>query len=264
MLDHPSRLFLGSPDIEAHVPSRSEWQELCDKLCPRGMTLIAFSTTLDSQVLIGTRCGTFACPCCGPRKQAKMAILTELACPNRLITLTIRPSCYKDPRDAYDQTRRQLSQLSKGLRLVLKEFEYLRVLEATKAGWPHYHLVARCPFIKQTVLSKMWQKLTNAPIVDVRRIDQAQGVFNYVMKYLAKQVEVPWTKRRISWTRNFFQKTERDDRPGLELVRIKRDRDHVTEVMDRLPPGQDVIQLGDNLFRIKVVGPPGTHGGPST
>lgn len=220
-------------------------------VCPRGRCLTGWSLTLDRRVFIGTCCGAFSCPHCGPRKQFKMAIMCELACPTKLITLTVNPSLYKEPREAYDETRRQISEMTKKLRAILEEFEYLRVLETTTKGWPHYHLVARCPFIKQHVLSKMWKEHSGAPIVDIRSIDQQLGVFGYVCKYLGKQESVPWTKRRISWTRNFFKKAERADHPGLQLQLTKMHRHDLATHLEMYCKNCIVTRVGGSLYIIE-------------
>lgn len=216
-----------------------------------------WSLTLDRTVFIATRCGSFSCPHCGPKKQQRMAIMCELAAPNKLITLTVNPRFYKDPRDAFDQTRRQLSQLAKTIRLERGEFEYLRVIEATKAGWPHYHLVARTPYVPQATLSRAWRSLTKAPVVDIRKIDERLGVFGYVFKYLGKQVSIPWTKRRISWTRNFFQKAQRDDNPGLQLELLKFHKADLAATFVDSFPGALIERFGTNVFIIKERCPPG-------
>jgi len=60
--------------------------------------------------------------------------------------------------------------------------------------------------------------MTGAPIVDVRQIKRRDKVYFYVVKYLAKQSHVPWTNRRVSWTRAFFRPSELIPGPRLELM----------------------------------------------
>lgn len=185
--------------------------------CPYASTMFGWSCTLNANVVIQIRCKRWSCPHCGQRKMTHFAHLVTNAKPNRLITLTVNPSLYESPREAYDATRRALPKLTTRLRKNHGEFEYFRVLETTKKGWPHYHLVTRCPYISQQELSKRWASLTGAPIVDVRQIKKASHVYRYVIKYLGKQHSVPWTDRRVSWTRNFFIKDKFEKGPGLEM-----------------------------------------------
>ncbi|MCH7687825.1 MAG: hypothetical protein IH899_14270, partial [Planctomycetes bacterium] len=185
--------------------------------CQFASTMHGWSVELASHVVIQIRCKRWTCPHCGQRKMTHFAHEVSRAKPNRLITLTIATRLYTHPREAYDKTRRALPKLTTQLRKAHGEFEYFRVLEATKKGWPHYHLVTRCPYISQSELSHRWNKLTGAPIVDVRQIKKAAHVYRYVMKYLGKQLSVPWTDRRVSWTRNFFVADDFEKGPGLEM-----------------------------------------------
>lgn len=185
--------------------------------CPRARTLSARSETLDAWVLIAVTCKNWGCPICGRRKVAHYAQLVTAAKPNRLITLTVDPKFYKDPRDAFDRTRKCVPKLIASLRKAYGDFECFRVLETTKKGWPHYHLVVRSAYIPHAVVRSLWTALTGAIIVDVRQIKRATDIYYYVVKYLAKQTAVPWTKRRVTWTRNFFAAQDFTPGPGLLL-----------------------------------------------
>lgn len=185
--------------------------------CPRARTLTGWSVTLDSHVIIQVTCKNWGCPICGRRKVQRYAKMVADACPNRLITLTVNPGRWENPRAAYDGTRRAVPRLTAKLRKAYGEFEFFRILEVTKKGWPHYHLVTRSPFIPQGEISNLWDELTGAPIVDVRELKKKTNAYWYVVKYLGKQEYIPWTDRRASSTKGFFVKTEFVAGPGLEL-----------------------------------------------
>lgn len=189
--------------------------------CPHAQTLLCYSHAYRENVACVLVCNRWGCRKCGPRKAKRLAYRIEKAQPNKLITLTIDPKQYENPREAYDKTRRQLPELSKIIKKKLGSFEYLRVLETTKAGWPHYHLMARCPYIPQRTLSELWAGLTAAPIVDVRQIRKIDNVFAYVVKYLCKQTYIEWTNRRTSWSRNFFIPEEKYEPEPLHLDAFK-------------------------------------------
>lgn len=172
--------------------------------CPYATTLKAWSDHFKAIVVIALTCKRWGCRYCGQKKALKLAERTATANPNRLITLTVNPAVHCSPRVAYESTTKKLPLLARKIRRDHDEFEYLRVLEVTKKGWPHFHLVARSPFIRQHYISDVWSELTGAPIVDIRKIRKHNDVFTYVMKYLCKQKYIPWTNRRVSWTRNFF------------------------------------------------------------
>lgn len=178
------------------------------KCCPTASSLVCRELETGLDAIIAIPCKRWGCKWCGQRRAFRLALQCETAKPNKLLTLTINPKRWITPRDAYDGTRRKVSDLVKLIRKEKGECEFLRVLEVTKKGWPHYHLVTRCPFIAQDWLSTEWCKLTDAPIVDIRAVKEGGNVFKYVMKYLCKQVYVPWTNRRVSWSRGFFPKPE--------------------------------------------------------
>jgi hypothetical protein len=219
-------------------------------LCPHAQTLFCWSHCYQRDVVCVLPCNRWGCVKCGPRKAKRLAYRIEKAEPNKLITLTVNPAAYEDPRSAYDSTRRQLAELSKICRKKLGTFEYMRVLETTKKGWPHYHLMARCPYIPQRTISTIWANLTSAPIVDIRQIRKIDNVFAYVVKYLCKQTYIPWTNRRTSWSKDFFLKEQKYEPQPLRLdqFELKKGDPH-TNLAERFP---DWIleQISPSLFLI--------------
>jgi len=221
--------------------------------CPTASTMVAteLETALDS--IIAIPCRRWGCRWCGQRKAFQLACKCELAKPERFITLTIDPKRWESPREAYDGTRRKLSDFAKEIRKIRGGFEYLRVLEVTKAGWPHYHFLAKCPYIPQATLSKIWASLTGAVIVDVRRVENQKNVFRYVLKYLCKQTYIPWTSRRVSWSRNFFPKPE--DKTGRQNPFINRRRviQHPSEVLSTRYEGETIIERRPGVWVVERV-----------
>jgi len=189
----------------------------CFQTCPYATTIRAWSDHFQSTLLIALTCKRWGCRYCGQRKSSELAARVAAAKPNKLITLTVNPKAYERPREAYEDTRRKLSELAKVMRRETGSFEYLRVLEVTKKGWPHYHLVARSPYIKQAWISSVWNDLTGAPVVDIRAIKRKDHVASYVMKYLCKQTYIPWTNRRVSWSKSFFPKTDPPEKGKWKL-----------------------------------------------
>jgi len=72
---------------------------------------------------------------------------------------------------------------------------YVRVIEYTKAGLPHYHVIMRGPYIPQSYLSQMWGEIHLSPIVDVRAVRGKVGAASYLAKYLGKD-----RASRYSWS----------------------------------------------------------------
>lgn len=203
----------------------------CFTTCPYAGTTIAYSHYFGQSIILAMTCKRWGCRYCGQRKSIALACRVQLAEPNKLITLTVNPAAYETPRDAYNHTRRKLSELSKVIRHEHGSFEYLRVLEVTKKGWPHYHLVARSGYIRQQWISDAWSSLTGAPIVDIRKIQKIEHVYQYVVKYLMKQTYIPWTNRRVSWSRHFFPPAEPTTKGKWQLTGKYFVDEHPTDVI---------------------------------
>jgi len=218
MSDYNAGLFKSQEQMRQHLVGNYCALEDWMRCCPRSKTMQGYSERLACWVLISITCKNWGCPICGRKKVAHYARKVEAAEPNRFITLTINPAMWSNPREAYDGTRRAVPKFAAAIRKVYGEFEFFRVLEVTKKGWPHYHLVTRSAYLPQPELSRLWKELTGAPIVDVRQIKKRQQVYFYVVKYLAKQEVIPWTDRRTSHTRKFFREKDWEPAEGLGLL----------------------------------------------
>ena len=195
-------------------------------LCPSQHTVTFHDVNTGLFHLFRVACKRWTCDYCGSCKRAKLQAEIKAARPNRFLTLTTCGGANETPRQIFDWTRRQLSELTKQYRREGRPIEYLRVLEATKLGFPHYHLLVRSEYLEQKELSHRWAHLTRAFIVDIRSLTRDENAARYVMKYLTKQGSVPFTNRRLSWTRNFFPKTP--PKPKSELCPIGVQRHKMT------------------------------------
>lgn len=186
--------------------------------CPYGTTLSAWSLELKCEIIMLLPCKRWGCSHCGVVRAADLARRISLAAPNKFITLTVANANFATPREAYDETRRRLPKWSAKVRKAIGSFEYIRILEVTEKGYPHYHLLARCGYIPQATISTMWAGLTGSPIVDIRQIRPGQGSINYVCKYLKKQKYCSFTTRRVSWTKGFFKPEPKSDKVPWRLI----------------------------------------------
>ncbi len=208
--------------------------------CPWAKTMIAFSEWLECDVIIAMRCKRWGCTFCGPIKVNHYAQRVEVAKPTKFITLTCANKRYLDPREAFEKTSPQVARLAVRLRRMVGEFEYFRVTEGTDLGWPHYHLLARCNYIKQSKLSEIWAELTGAIIVDIRKIEKRENCYWYVVKYLGKQEKIEWTKRRCSWTRKFMQKSDYVGGKSLDLRQTTWSLESPSDLIEKDFPGVEL------------------------
>lgn len=192
------------------------------KNCPSEGCLIFDDCNGGFRHLFRTTCGRWTCPYCGQVKRAKLQERIQSARPNRFVTLTTCGHETETPRQIFDWTRRQISELAKFYRRTNREFEYLRALEQTKSGYPHYHLLVRSPWLEQVELSRSWCNFTRAYIVDVRSLTKDEKAARYVMKYLSKQHSLSFTQRRLSWTRNFFPPEPKPQKSSYCPINVQR------------------------------------------
>ena len=185
-------------------------------VCPYAQTLIAYSYELHASVLFVLSCRRWSCPVCSKTKIRKLAFGVRAAKPTRLLTLTVDPSLYKTPKDAWEATRKKVPLLVRRLRQRFGEVEYLRVTEVTRKGWPHYHLLVRSGFLPHAVVKALWSEMTGARIVDLRQVKRSFEAYTYLVKYLSKLHKLDWTERHVSVSRNFIPAD--DYNPGDPLL----------------------------------------------
>lgn len=174
-----------------------------DRLCPRSQAAIANHVDTHDTVLFATGCRRWDCKACGPVKKRLLIQRIVKAQPSTMITLT----CRRDttPACALAKITKSLRRLTTKLRAEHGRIEYFRMTEQCIDGYPHFHLLARMPFVEQATLSREWETLTGAPIVDIRK---AHGrSYRYVAKYIAKArtQSQQWSRQRCSVTRKFWR-----------------------------------------------------------
>jgi len=105
----------------------------------------------------------------------------------RLLTLTSSPDagCFqKDFRKLYMRLKR------KGIR-----FEYIRVLELTRSGLEHAHVLYRGDYLDQRWISHIWGQVHKSPVVDIRSVRIGKRMASYLAAYLRKEVA-----GRLAWS----------------------------------------------------------------
>ncbi len=139
-------------------------------------------------VAVPLRCRSWNCDECAQERKTRLIATAIAGEPNRFITLTSRRS----PGASAITSARQLAH---AWRLVIKRWrrkypsrqcDYLAIFEATKAGWPHLHILWRGGWISQKWLSSIMTELASSPVCDVRKISSGQHAARYVAKYCGK------------------------------------------------------------------------------
>lgn len=218
--------------------------------CPHAQTLEAYSAKFACTVFIPLPCKQWSCRPCAEAKIRRLSVKTQKAKPNRLLTLTVDPSLFHDPRESFDKTRRQVPECMRFLRKRFGECEYLRVTELTKRNWPHYHLMLRSPYIPHSVVKKKWNELTGAQIVDLRQIKGSLNTYTYLVKYLSKMHKIGWTERHVSYSRGFFPEEDKPEDDRLSLSDQTIIESHPTTYLYARFRGATLTLLGPNIFAL--------------
>lgn len=134
-------------------------------------------------------CRSWNCDYCQPKRRRALMGLAASGEPNRFLTLTVNPAFSDSPES-------RLTALARAWRIVVKRLrrrykgkaiDYLCVVEETKRGEPHLHILLHAPFIPQQLISEWMGELINAPIVDIRSIKSRKQVVAYIAKYISKK-----------------------------------------------------------------------------
>lgn len=161
----------------------------------------------DRSVTVATPlyCRSWGCPECQPTRKRQLVALAASGDPTTFITLTVRPDVI---RTQTSRARALVAAWRVVVRRAKKKYSYrsipyLAVFEATKAGEPHLHILARVRWIDQAWLSRQMRDLVNAPIVDIRRVKGKRMIASYITKYVGKEPGKFGTCKRYWRTKDY-------------------------------------------------------------
>lgn len=214
--------------------------------CPSSMVISGYDTEGELTHFFQTTCNRWSCVVCGPWKTWTFCKRASEAKPNRFITLTTSHHERREPREVWELARRQVPELIRWIRKNRGPCEYARVLEEHKSGYPHFHLLVRGPYVRQSTLSDQWCRLTDAFIVDIRKVDPEGSVAHYVAKYLSKTVSVGMTQRRVTNSKGFFPPKEKKPASNLALEDVQRYRGSIESVWYWEFPTVQLEEAGPN------------------
>jgi len=186
---------------------------------------------------------------------------------NRFLTLTVNPCTDDGPESRAKQlvkAWRQLRiELLRGVILTdegrfqfepQRELEFLAVLEATKAGEPHLHILLRSDYIPHDLISWRMEQLMGAKIVHITYLETKRKVANYVAKYMGKDPH-RFGKLKRYWTSGNWQPKKENNRDAIGQLAplyamVKRDLDEWTEAHRKAGDlifyeGKWVVALGE-------------------
>lgn len=163
------------------------------------------------RVVFPLRCNSWACEKCRKKLSKKWIKKISPTSVERFITLTVDPSRFSDPGEAlkaiYDGYKKLIQAIRRDRK---KDFQYFSVIEFTKKGWPHLHILQRGSYLERKWLSEKWSSFGVGRIVDIRQVKGSGNVKEYLAKYLSKDGEaVKHHLRKVRFSKGFFLPAEK-------------------------------------------------------
>lgn len=173
-------------------------------------------------------CNAWSCPDCQPRRTKRLIAEANGGKPRTFLTLTMRADYPGGPIAQAKALNRAWRHLRQAIcrKYKIKHLPHLTVMERTKQGTPHLHVLCRAPYIPQHWISEKMAAFVGAPIVDIRRIDGHRKIASYVAKYVGKQPHQFGTCKRYYKSRDYELRinwrTKRHHGPDVLFSRVDR------------------------------------------
>lgn len=155
-------------------------------------------------------CRSWNCDICQPKRRAQLMANAASGNPNRFLTLTVNPRIGSDPADRLRKLARAWRVAVQRLRRLYGNdaINYLAIVEETKQGEPHLHILLRSRYIPQKLISSIMAELIDSPIIDIRAIKSVKQVVHYIAKYIAKAPKQFGSSKRY-WSSRTWELGER-------------------------------------------------------
>jgi len=99
-----------------------------------------------------------------------------------------------------------------------KRMPFMAVIERTKLGWPHLHIMLRTGWLSAKLIRDTMQELTNSPIIKIERIHNQAKLAGYVAKYCGKDPHKFGTCKRYWQSKDYKEATPEKEHPGKRVT----------------------------------------------
>lgn len=163
------------------------------------------------KVVFGLRCNSWLCPKCRVKLSRKWIKKINPEKVERFLTLTVDPKRFENVAAAVEEIYRGYKKLIQAIRRDLgKTFEYFSVVEFTKAGWPHLHILQRGSYVSKQWIINKWDQYGLGIIVQFNEVWGRGAVKHYLTKYLSKEGQAFFHHlRKVRFSKNFFAMVEK-------------------------------------------------------
>lgn len=173
---------------------------------------------IESREVASLRCKAWTCPDCAPDRSARLIAECHGGSPNTFLTLTSRRREGITPNAAALELTRawRLVRLRLLRKTGAKKLPFFAVIESTKLGWPHLHILLRSVWLDRQQISDWMREICDSPVVDIRRIDQRAKVAAYVAKYCSKAAH------KFGNAKRYYKSRDYELRSPEELERFRK------------------------------------------
>lgn len=178
--------------------------------CPRMAKYRLFNPSTGETIRVS--CKSYKCEFCRPKKLNRFRFFAENRLKSfdriRLITLTARNDFakFKASEDTKYQAIKEFSEIFRRfitnlrrcpqLSSFYQQVQYIKVIEFTKNGYPHYHMLVD-RYLPYFIIQELWNEAVNTvkktsgvnARVNIKHGFQASGAGRYITKYLTKTAE---------------------------------------------------------------------------
>lgn len=174
---------------------------------------------------ITLRCRSWTCTECSAIRHKQLIAEAIGGKPRIFLTLTSR----RHEGITANQAARDLARAWRLLRLRVmrrygwKKLPFIAVFEATKLGWPHLHILARCGYIEQQFIKTVMDELTGSPVVHIELLKNGRMAGIYCAKYCGKSTGKFGTCKRYWQSQDWDLRPPQDEHnehtPGVKWER---------------------------------------------
>ena len=164
---------------------------------------------------VSLRCKSWLCPDCQSTRKKQLIAQAIGGEPTKFLTLTSKRREHLTPEQAAKEISHawRLVRLRIMRRLKVKKLPFIAVMEKTKLGWPHLHILCRMPWFSVKQISIWMKEIMESPFVWIEHLDKAHKAAVYCSKYATKCEQKVGTSKRYWQSQDYDLRPERPEKP---------------------------------------------------
>lgn len=166
-----------------------------------------------NRVALSVKCRSWCCQDCEPKRRRALIAQGMGGSPTTFLTLTYKVRQGKTPNQAALELSRawRLVRLRLMRKYKLQKLPFLAVMEKTKAGWPHIHILLRTRYLDYRLIRAWMEEIAESPVIHIEKIANKKKAAGYCVKYCSKATEKFDTAKRYWQSRDYDLRDPEDD-----------------------------------------------------